>query len=365
MTSVSNDLLLAAAGASGGGGGSYNGVAFSEQGSSNTFKAYRLTYGVGWGAAISTPAFTGGYTESMSVNPATNASIVFTSSISGDGYARAYAWSNSSGFGTRYSNPVGFLRRPRLVKFTNNGDYVVATISSTATPKRIYAWPWDDATGFGTKIEPSVGLASVATNDPDIDIASDDSAIILNTGTSPVYIAAYSFSSSGFGSLYSNPPTNPAGYVRGVAFHPNVNAVACAHSISPYITVYAWDSSTGFGAKYSNPSTAFSTTGGNGVAFTRTGAAIIAVGDARRQAWAWDSSVGFGTAYSDPASASTTTAKKISVADTNDMLYIRASTSLTNISAYEWDDVTGFGTFYNTPLTGWNGQGGGDLSNSS
>ena len=88
------------------------------------------------------------------------------------------------------------------------------------------------------------------------------------------YISAYS--SSGFGSKYSNPSTLPANTGNDVDFSPDGNAVAVVHSGSPRVTAYAW-SSSGFGSKYSNPSTTIPDA--RGVRFTHdsTGSMVIFV----------------------------------------------------------------------------------------
>jgi len=79
------------------------------------------------------------------------------------------------------------------------------------------------------------------------------------------YISAYPWSSSGFGTKYSDPGTLPTNTGRGVAFSPDGSAIAIAHDLTPYVTAYPW-SSSGFGTKYSDPVT-LPTNTGRGVAF--------------------------------------------------------------------------------------------------
>ena len=79
------------------------------------------------------------------------------------------------------------------------------------------------------------------------------------------YVSAYHWSSSGFGTKYSNFGTLPTNTGYGVAFSPDGSAIAIAHSSSPYVSAYPW-SSSGFGTKYSNPGT-LPTNTGRGVAF--------------------------------------------------------------------------------------------------
>jgi hypothetical protein len=82
--------------------------------------------------------------------------------------------------------------------------------------------------------------------------------------TSP-YITAYPWSSSGFGTKFTNPATLPTGSGNAVAFSGDGTAIAVAHVNSPYITAYPW-SSSGFGTKFTNPTT-LPTGDGYGVAF--------------------------------------------------------------------------------------------------
>ena len=67
------------------------------------------------------------------------------------------------------------------------------------------------------------------------------------------YVTAFAWSSSGFGSKYSNPSTLMPGTARGLGFSSDGNDIFIAHSSSPYISAYPW--SSGWGTKYGNPST--------------------------------------------------------------------------------------------------------------
>jgi Tol biopolymer transport system component len=67
-------------------------------------------------------------------------------------------------------------------------------------------------------------------------------------------ISVYSWSGSGFGTLYSDPATMPAGQGYGVTFSPDGSTIAVAHDSSPYVSAYPW-SASGFGVKYADPAT--------------------------------------------------------------------------------------------------------------
>jgi len=126
------------------------------------------------------------------------------------------------------------------------------------------------------------------------------SAVAFAHFNSP-FITAYPWSSSGFGTKYTNPSTLPTGTGSGVAFSPDKSAIAVAHQSSPSITAYPW-SGSGFGTKYTNPAT-LPVSGGLSVAFSSNGS-TIAVGHENSPnitLYPWSSS-GFGTKYNNPGS---------------------------------------------------------------
>ena len=82
------------------------------------------------------------------------------------------------------------------------------------------------------------------------------------------FVTAYPWSSSGFGTKFSNPATLPSDDGYGVAFSPDGSALAVSHPLSPRITTYPW-SASGFGTKFSNPATLPASTG-RGIAFSKT-----------------------------------------------------------------------------------------------
>ena len=62
-------------------------------------------------------------------------------------FVHAYAWSNSTGFGSKYANPATLpTGAGRGIAFTND-DAVIAIGHSTAPTLSVYPW----SAGFGTK----------------------------------------------------------------------------------------------------------------------------------------------------------------------------------------------------------------------
>lgn len=65
-------------------------------------------------------------------------------------YIAAYPWSNSTGWGTKYSNPASLpANYTSGSTYTPSGTDVVTSVISN--PNGATAWKWTDASGFGTK----------------------------------------------------------------------------------------------------------------------------------------------------------------------------------------------------------------------
>lgn len=204
-----------------------------------------------------------------------------------------YKWNNTTGFGVRY-NPSFTL--PNItgvvdLKFSPAGD-VFVIVGNVET----YVRRWSDSTGYGTAYTlPS----AVQTNDPEgvAFTPSGDTICFFNTSTLFAYPWSYA---SGFGTIYSPSPTIP-GQIRNIQFSPAGDAIAIAHTSSPYVSVYPWNSSTGFGTKYANP-TNLPLASGRSVAFSQSGK-YLAVGfnaSPYVYVYPWDASTGFGSRFATP-----------------------------------------------------------------
>jgi hypothetical protein len=102
---------------------------------------------------------------------------------------------------------------------------------------------------------------------------AEPQAIAVTSFVSP-YIYTYPWSSTtGFGTKFADPATLPTGNGQGVAFSPSGNAIAVAHSNTPFISAYPW-SGAGFGAKFANPATLPGAFNASGAAFNPAGTAI-------------------------------------------------------------------------------------------
>lgn len=230
-----------------------------------------------------------------------NGAVVAFPLWSGTTKIAAYAWS-SSGFGTRYADPsVAISENVIAIDFSPSGSALAYTYSAAGGSPTLSATSWSNSTGFGTKYtNPSTIPGSDAYS---VCFAPANNAIAVSTQNSP-YIVIYPWSdSAGFGSKYSNPSTLPTGWGRQTKFSPDGLSVAVAHDNSPGISVYRW-SASGFGSKYSDPATSPGE-GCTSVSFAPDSSAI-AVGRGSSPAicaYPWSSSTGFGTKFttSNPA----------------------------------------------------------------
>jgi hypothetical protein len=171
--------------------------------------------------------------------------------------------------------------------------------------------------------------------------------VAVGHATSP-FITAYNWTSSGFGTKYTNPATLPAGTTRGVAFSPSGNAVAAAHDNSPAITAYPW-SISGFGTKFTNPVTV-PTGSGFSTAFAPNGNTVAVGHDTTPfvSAYPWSIS-GFGTKFTNPATLPTGTGNGVAFTPASDAIAVAHATT-PFVSAYPWSGG-GFGTKFTNPAT--------------
>jgi hypothetical protein len=279
-------------------------------------------------------------------------------------YITAYPWASGSGFGTRYANP-STLPTPYCTNVAFNYPGTAIAVTHNNTPF-IAAYPWS-AGGFGVKYANPGTLPSAGAIGRDLTFNPANTAVALcwEQGSSP-YIAAYTWSSSGFGSQFSSPSTPPVSWCKGVKFNLAGNAIAVVYDSFPFISTYSW-SASGFGTRFSNPSPGIGAGfyGAFGVDFNPAGTAIATsyYGNVGADVRAFSSVSGYGTKYADPA-----TPPQPSPGYTFDVVFNPLGNSIafqTELSpyvyAYPWSNATGFGTKYADPtnLTSGSFSGGG------
>ena len=333
-----------------------NAIIGSGDASGNWVGAWAWDNTTGFGTRFTSPSPTPagtGYDRGLDINKAKSA-VAF----GGDNTSfPVYSWSNS-GFGTKYANPGTLPVSSGCAAF--NGDDTVLGLSQTPSSgnNRISAWAWNNTTGFGTKYTDT--SSNSTGNGRWLKWAPDNSYVLMTLQNSP-YIRGFPWNNStGFGTGFTNPSSSISSASPCVDISPN-SAYACVTSdFSPWIQAYPVNAFDQFGTKFANPSTAvFSGGYGSSARWNRAGNVIAATngyqgGTNRLVAYAWSSS-GFGTKFAQPSvqvgDALDAFCPIFNNNDTVVFIGLRKNTASTspNFAAYIWSNTTGFGTKYADP----------------
>jgi hypothetical protein len=194
-----------------------------------------------------------------------------------------YPWSNSTGFGTKFTDPATLLPTAGTdVSWGVNSilpNYIVAL--TTATTPFINAYPFgqqNTLTGFGTKFANPATLPASGGNG--VGMASGPLAVTATLSSSPTPLTAYRLSSSSFGTIYTAPASAPTGVGVGVSVSPSAGAnaaVAVASGTSPGLQTYNLNSTTGWGTRTTASGTAIPPSAPTGVAYAKATIGAIAV----------------------------------------------------------------------------------------
>jgi hypothetical protein len=258
----------------------------------------------GFGNAYANPATVPvGEVRGVTWNNAQNVLALVGSSGVANTRQNVYAWSGS-GFGTRFANPaVAVQGTGRGVVFTPNDD---AIIFATQSAPYVEAYAWNNTTGYGSKFANASGSAQ----SPNEMTISPNGNYIAVAHTNTPFVSVWSFSpSTGWGSKFSNPATLPAGQAWDVKFNHAGTALAVAHDNTPYCTVYPW-SASGFGTAYSSAGKTLVPRNGLSVGFSLDdthlaigydgNTAVASTSSPYLKVWEWDNTTGFGNVMSDP-----------------------------------------------------------------
>lgn len=154
------------------------------------------------GSPLSNPASAlPGGTTGLDISP-TDSVVAITTGLTP--FIHAYAWSNSTGFGTKYSNPATLPSNSADdCAFNPTGTAIAVTYSIGGVDKGLKVYPWSDSTGFGTPYSDPSAQAPLSRNR--IKFSPDGRALLVVADNSP-YVIAYNWSDvSGFGAAYSSP----------------------------------------------------------------------------------------------------------------------------------------------------------------
>lgn len=174
-----------------------------------------------------------------------------TIASAGKPYLAAYAWTNGSGFGTRY---VPASNRPTDrttgIHFHPSGDYVAVSQAGSSVFLRTY--PWSSSSQFGSNITAPSGGWSDDTEQVQFTAAGNDVAVV---GAASNYVGVWPWTGSAYGTKYSSPLTIPNSFAYGLGIAPDDSAIGVGSTYGDRIYVYPFTSGTGLGTKYANPAT--------------------------------------------------------------------------------------------------------------
>lgn len=249
---------------------------------------------------------------------------------------------------TSISAAVGVFTLRTLNDLRENSNWPISTFSTTnqyiaaaiLDYPLVYVYRWS-STGFGTKFTDLGGstleINITTTFNPNSNI------IAFGSDTSP-FVYAYAWSSSGFGSKFANPSTLPAGGVDETDFHPAGTYLAVTSKNTPYMRVYNI-SSSGFGAAVSSPATV-PTGASQDVKFSPSGNTIaFSVTNGTNGVYAYPFTTSFGTKYADPTvTVSTSSDTTSSVAfDQSQRYLLYGNQSSPYVYVWNWSP-SGFGS---------------------
>jgi len=240
-------------------GSSATGLAFSNSGSfvslasntsSNNFYTYQWSDSSGFGARY-TSNFLGGQ-EAKGIAWSNTDNWIGTVS----NRAKVIKWTGS-GYGTEEDTAVNVSGQYR-VSWNSAGDHVMfSAVTATAT-QRLLIYTWNDVTGLGTNVSPSFSFYPY-----DAQFSPDDKAIVVATNTYP-YVKAFAWdnATSTLGSELSSTASPASATGTNVAFNTAGDVVFLGVNNAKLMNAYEFDSTTGFGSKYADPVlTGFPTSG--------------------------------------------------------------------------------------------------------
>jgi hypothetical protein len=232
-----------------------NGNFIGTAGDGNFVGAYAWNNSTGFGARTAASSVSG-----TSWEPAWNSDgTVITSPNTTGTQPRFGTWpfnTSTGAFGTKFTNPGSFINGGiQDADFHPNDDAVI--YSATDNAPGVLAYAWNNSTGYGSRYSnpASAPAAGVLTSQ-----FSPSGLTAAFIGSNTAFFYAWS-SATGYGTRFSSPSSALTATSDKLRFSPTGDLVAITTSGSPFIQVYKWNDTTGFGTKYANPSTLPSSAG--------------------------------------------------------------------------------------------------------
>ena len=201
---------------------------------------------------------------------------------------------SSSGFGTKFVNPT-FAASGTAVAFSPDESYIV--VSATNLTPWIHAWAWSNSTGFGTKVSnPAYNPGAQATR---IAFSRNGSQLAIAHPVSP-YAFAWAWS-GGFGARITPIGATLAGQGQDLSFGTSSLVYACSATSLGGLRGGPW-SSSGFASTsiLSSTTSPWPAGGGNGVEITKLPNKVFSSfqSDAKPYAMSWSETTGFSAGTS-------------------------------------------------------------------
>lgn len=181
-------------------------------GTSPYLHAYAYTNGTGFGAKYSDPAtLPGGPSGAGNWNRATSAYVI---PMEVPNYLNGThgVWKWSSGWSTKYADPAGGILNyygSQQPKFNHNDTVLGWAQYSQVSGQKIQAYAWNNTTGYGTKYsQPAAGDVNDGRG---FGFNHNSTAIAYASNSSPsIHLWAFS-TSTGYGTKSADPATLPSG----------------------------------------------------------------------------------------------------------------------------------------------------------
>ena len=275
-------------------------VAFGGTTAAKRISVYGWDSTSGFGSLFTTPSIPNNISQVSFVRD----NSVFSASFVAAPYFSVWQWSGL-GFGTQYSNPGSSLSPssggPAGFTWTKTVDAILTSNATAVSYPQ--AWAWSQSGGFGSKYSNGSALNSTGATSG-IAINDANTQVAFTQNTSPV-ISLYPWSSlTGFGTKYANPTNIPVGapYAGSVTFNSVTNDLALGlYANRPFVAAYSV-TPTGFGSKYADPANAYQIGAVFSMRFAPDGATLAVTNNSTPNVlrlYQWGG--GFGSLYSGPS----------------------------------------------------------------
>lgn len=170
---------------------------------------------------------------------------------------RAYRWSDTTGFGTAYPDLATQPTSAVQCVFFHPDNNAVGWVQAVGPGPTVVRWT--EASGFGTQFSNPSGRQTQGKYSR----FTDDGQAIIATGSAVPYITAFTWSSSGFGTKYSDasysPPQNsPSDTFKSFGafdISPEGDTIVVGQTGPINVAAIRWSNISGFGVKLSDPQT--------------------------------------------------------------------------------------------------------------